>query len=110
MRMQKGILFVMGSLVIGLGHTPLYADQSVYIDQVAGDNLTLTINQNSGDGNSIGDPTAVGDSQYFAIDGDSQTITVDQIGSSNTLTGSILYTDTFVILETRYKKLRRGSS
>ena len=95
MRMHHSVLFVMGTVVLGLGHTPLYADQSVYIDQVAGDNLTLTINQNSGDGNSIGDPTAVGDSQYFAIDGDSQTITVDQIGSSNTLTGSILYTDTF---------------
>lgn len=94
MRIHQRVLFVMGTM-LGLGHTPLYADQSVYIDQVAGDSLTLTVNQNSGDGNSIGDPTAQGADQYFVIDGDQQTITVDQIGNSNTLTGSIISTDTF---------------
>lgn len=95
MRIHQRVLFVMGTTLLGLGHTPLYADQSVYIDQVAGDSLTLTVNQNSGDGNSIGDPTAQGADQYFVIDGDQQTITVDQIGNSNTLTGSIISTDTF---------------
>ena len=62
------------------------ADQSVYIDQ-AGENLTMTITQKSGDGNEVGDASAP--TPYFTIDGDSQTYTINQEGDLNKLRGSV---------------------
>lgn len=64
-----------------------YADQSIYIDQVSGDNLNLTISQSNGDGNEVGNPTSV--NPYFSISGNSQTLDFYQFGAGNTITGSI---------------------
>ena len=39
--------------------TLTYGEQAVYIDQVAGDGLTLFISQSGGDNNSVGKPLDV---------------------------------------------------
>jgi len=64
-----------------------YADQSVYIDQVSGDSLTLTIVQQFGDGNEIGQPLAA--SPYLSIEGNSQTLDILQQGAANKIYGAI---------------------
>jgi hypothetical protein len=64
-----------------------YADQSVYIDQVSGDSLNLTIVQGNGDGNEVGQP--LNGSPYLVIEGNSQTYDLLQSGASNKFFGSI---------------------
>ena len=63
------------------------ADQSIYIDQVSGENLNLTITQQNGDGNSVGQPQEV--NPYFTIEGDDQTIDILQNGSGNLFFGNL---------------------
>lgn len=63
------------------------ADQDVYIDQVSGQNLNLTITQKGGDGNTIGDKTNV--NPFFNIDGDGQTLTFTQNGDANKVIGTM---------------------
>lgn len=63
------------------------ADQAVYIDQVSGENLNLTITQQNGDGNSVGQPQEV--NPYFTIEGDDQTIDILQNGGNNLFFGSL---------------------
>ena len=81
---MKSLLWAIPLIIIS---SSVYADQSVYIDQVSGDNLVFDVIQRNGDGNKVGDPSAP--SPYLVIDGSNQTITVLQDGSSNKLTGSI---------------------
>jgi hypothetical protein len=81
---MKSLLWAIPLIIIA---SSVYADQSVYIDQVSGDNLIFDIVQRNGDGNKVGDPSAP--SPYLIIDGSNQTITVLQEGSSNKLTGTI---------------------
>lgn len=63
------------------------ADQSVYIDQVSGENLNLTITQQNGDGNSVGQPEEV--NPYFVIEGNDQNIDILQNGGGNLFFGSL---------------------
>jgi hypothetical protein len=81
---MKSLLWAIPLIIVA---SSVYADQSVYIDQVNGDNLIFDIIQRNGDGNKVGDPSAP--SPYLVIDGSNQTITVLQDGSSNKLTGTI---------------------
>lgn len=81
---MKGFLWAVSLIALS---TSAYADQSVYIDQVSGDNLIFNITQRNGDGNKVGNPSAP--SPYLVIDGSNQTITVLQDGAGNVLTGSI---------------------
>jgi hypothetical protein len=81
---MKRLLWAIPLIIVA---SSVYADQSVYIDQVSGDNLIFDVIQRNGDGNKVGDPSAP--SPYLIIDGSNQTITVLQDGSSNKLTGTI---------------------
>ena len=81
---MKSLLWAIPLIIIA---SSVYADQSVYIDQVSGDNLIFDVIQINGDGNKVGDSSAP--SPYLVIDGSNQTITVLQDGSSNKLTGTI---------------------
>ena len=81
---MKSFLWAVSLIAIS---TSAYADQSVYIDQVSGDNLIFEITQKNGDGNKVGNPSEP--SPYLIIDGSNQTITVMQDGAGNVLTGSI---------------------
>lgn len=65
----------------------ILADQSVYINQVSGDNLSVNITQQNGDGNVIGEP--LGTDTYFDIQGDDMTLDIEQFGASNILFGNI---------------------
>mgnify|MGYP000167667619 CR=1 FL=1 len=81
-------------LLLSLMSAVLAADQTVYIKQIQGDNLDVTINQNNGDDNIVG--WSQGADQYFLLEGDSQTFTIDQIGSRNGLAGFVTLTDMFM--------------
>ena len=70
---MKSLLWAIPLIIVA---SSVYADQSVYIDQVSGDNLIFEVIQRNGDGNKVGDPSAP--SPYLVID-----------GSSNKLTGTI---------------------
>jgi hypothetical protein len=74
--------------------TLTYGEQAVYIDQVAGDGLTLFISQSGGDNNSVGKPLDV--SPYFIINGNDQNININQLGSTNSIFGSI-YGNSFTL-------------
>lgn len=58
------------------------APNSVYIDQV-GDGTTATVTQ-TGNGNAVGTEL-----QPFTLNGNSQSVTITQVGSNNSLTGAI---------------------
>tara|TARA_R110002096_G_scaffold69149_1_gene166329 strand:- start:14786 stop:15487 length:702 start_codon:yes stop_codon:yes gene_type:complete len=92
--MKHIIAFVAG--VFTLVSTDLLADQSVYINQTSGENLSVTISQSNGNGNIVaasGDLSGV--DSYFVMNGDDQTWIVDQIGSANVLSGSVISSDMF---------------
>lgn len=80
--MEKLIAF----FIMVLLSTTTAADQSVYIEQIAGDNLTVTIAQNTGSGNTIASETI---GSYFTLNGNNQRFTVDQFGSNNSLFGNM---------------------
>ena len=87
-------LFVMGFL-LNAGTSLVWADNAVYIDQI-GSGVDIDITQD-GSGNTIGGSSQ--DDTKMKISGDNITLSIDTVGSSNSVIGDIIGSDTVIDLD-----------
>ena len=96
--MKKTFIALAMSLLFSIvSYAQSSGNNSVYIDQTNADNSTTTITQ-TGSGNQVGDRNDLV-TPAFIIDGNNMSLTVDQTGMNNKITGNFIGGDSTAIIE-----------